>query len=280
MVMRSSVYTGDMENQSSEALVSRGDAELLRTLVSSLEEDIVLGRLHPRERLIEDELMRRFAAKRHVVRRALADLQQMGIVERLPNRGALVRAYQAEEIQQLYVLRNLLEGHAAALVPMPLSELDVGELKAVQARHDHAVASGDLTSVFRVNLEFHELLFSKSGNAYLVEAIRQFAQRTHGIRFYCLTYPGYLEQARREHWEMIAAIETGDRQSLVRLCHHHLLASRQCYEKAVGIQSRVFRPARRSTTSSGLSASKPVRSRRGPRARRSRLSGSGTHRGK
>jgi DNA-binding GntR family transcriptional regulator len=80
MVMRSSVYTGDMENQSSEALVSRGDAELLRTLVSSLEEDIVLGRLHPRERLIEDELMRRFAAKRHVVRRALADLQQMGIV--------------------------------------------------------------------------------------------------------------------------------------------------------------------------------------------------------
>lgn len=243
--MRSSVHTGDVENENSEALVSRGDAELLATLVSSLEEDIVLGRLHPRERLIEDELMRRFAAKRHVVRRALTDLQQMGIVERLPNRGALVRAYQAEEIQQLYVLRNLLEGHAAALIPMPLSAPDVGELKAVQARHDHAVASGDLASVFRVNREFHELLFSKTGNAYLVEAIRQFAQRTHGIRFYCLTYPGYVEQARREHWEMIAAIENCDRQSLVRLCHHHLLASRQCYEKVVGIQFRVFRPARR-----------------------------------
>jgi DNA-binding GntR family transcriptional regulator len=278
--MRSPVHSGDMENENSEALVSRGDDELHRTLVSSLEEDIVLGRLHPRERLIEDELMRRFGAKRHVVRRALADLQQMGIVERLPNRGALVRAYQAEEIQELYVLRNLLEGHAAALIPMPLSERDVGELKAVQARHDQAVARRDLASVFRVNLEFHELLFSKSGNAYLVEAIRQFAQRTHGIRFYCLTYPGYLEQARREHWEMIAAIEKCDRQSLVRLCHHHLLASRQCYERAVGIQSRAFRPARRSTASSGLSASKPVRSRPGPRAGRSKLSGSGARRGK
>lgn len=278
--MRSSVHTRAMENENSEALVSRGDSELLRTLVSSLEEDIVLGRLHPRERLIEDELMRRFAAKRHVVRRALADLQQMGIVERLPNRGALVRAYQAQEIQELYVLRNLLEGHAAALIPMPLSEPDIGELKAVQARHDHAVASGDLTSVFRVNLEFHELLFSMSGNAYLVEAIRQFAQRTHGIRFYCLTYPGYLEQARREHWEMIAAIESCDRQSLVRLCHHHLLASRQCYEQAVGPQFRVFGDARRLTTSSGLSPSEAVRSRRGPRTTRSRLSGSRAHRGK
>lgn len=230
------MHTGDMENEGGKAPVARGDAELSKTVVSSLEEDIVLGRLHPRERLIEDELMRRFAAKRHVVRRALEDLQQMGVVERVPNRGALVRAYRAEEIQQLYVLRNLLEGHAATLIPMPLPEADVAELKAVQATHDKAVARGDLTTVFHANVEFHELFFAKSGNVYLAEAIRQFALRTHGIRFYCLTYPGYLEQARREHWEMIAAIEHCDRQSLVRLCHQHLLASRRCYEKAAGIQ--------------------------------------------
>jgi DNA-binding GntR family transcriptional regulator len=73
---------------------------------------------------------------------------------------------------------------------------------------------------------------------YLADAIRQFASRTHGIRFYCLTYPGYLEQARREHWGMIAAIERCDRESLVRLCHQHLLASRLCYEKAAGIGPR------------------------------------------
>jgi DNA-binding GntR family transcriptional regulator len=236
--MKSAAQIGSVENESGELLASRGDAELLKSVVSSLEEDIVLGRLHPRERLIEDELMRRFAAKRHVVRRALDDLQQMGIVERVPNRGAMVRVYREEEIQQLYVLRNLLEGHAAALIPMPLPKPDVEELKAAQAVHDRAVARQDLSSVFHANVDFHELLFAKTGNAYLAEAIRQFAQRTHGIRFYCLTYPGYLEQARREHWEMIAAIEKCDRQSLVRLCHQHLLASRQCYEKAAGIRLR------------------------------------------
>ena len=57
----------------------------------------MLGRLHPRERLIEDELMRRFGVKRHVVRRGLADLERMGVVERVPNRGAMVRAYRADE---------------------------------------------------------------------------------------------------------------------------------------------------------------------------------------
>jgi len=237
--MKAVVQPRSVENESGESIASRGDAELLKTVVSSLEEDIVLGRLHPRERLIEDELMRRFSAKRHVVRRGLADLEQMGVVERVPNRGAMVRAYRKDEIQQLYVLRNLLEGHAARLIPMPLPNSDIEDLKKVQLVHDAAVTRGDLGLVFHANVDFHELLFSKTSNSYLADAIRQFALRTHGIRFYCLTYPGYLEQARREHWEMVAAIEQCDRESLVRLCHQHLLASRQCYEKAAGIRSSV-----------------------------------------
>jgi DNA-binding GntR family transcriptional regulator len=192
--MKAVVQSRGAENEGSESLASRGDAELLKTVVSSLEKDIVLGRLHPRERLIEDELMRRFGAKRHVVRRGLADLEQMGIVERVPNRGAMVRAYREEEIQQLYVLRNLLEGHAARLIPMPLGEPDLEDLKKVQVVHDAAVTGGDFGLVFHANVEFHELLFSKTGNVYLADAIRQFASRTHGIRFYCLTYPAILSR--------------------------------------------------------------------------------------
>ena len=237
---------------------SRGDAELLKTVVSSLEEDIVLGRLHPREQLIEEDLMRRFGVKRHVVRSGLADLERMGIVERVPNRGAMVRAYTADEIQKLYVLRNLLEGHAARSIPMPLARKDIEDLRRVQLLHDAAVAGRDLGRVFHANVNFHELLFSKTDNWYLADAIRQFALRTHGIRFYCLTYPGYLEQARREHWEMIEAIETRDRDSLVRLCHQHLRASRQCYERVAGIRSDLeAAPETRETTPDS-----PVASRR------------------
>jgi DNA-binding GntR family transcriptional regulator len=225
------------DKQATGARGLRKEADALRLVVSMLEEDIVLGRLHPRERLVEDDLMRRFSVKRHVIRQALSDLEQMAVVERVPNRGAMVRAYAGEDIQQLYVVRDLLETQAARLVPMPMASGDIGDLKRVQSLHDAAVASGDLGLVFRSNVDFHNLLFSKTGNRYLIEAINQFALRTHGIRFYCLTYPGYLEQARREHWLMIEAIEACDSPSLVRLCSQHLLASRLCYEKAAGIRS-------------------------------------------
>jgi DNA-binding GntR family transcriptional regulator len=75
-------------------------------------------------------------------------------------------------------LRNLLEGHAAQ-IPMPLPKPDIEELKAAQAVHDRAIASGHLGSVFHANVDFHK-------------------------------------------W----------------LRHQHLLASRQCYEKAAGIRLR------------------------------------------
>ena len=151
--------------------------------------------------------MRRFGVKRHVVRSGLADLERMGIVERVPNRGAMVRAYTADGIQKLYVLRNLLEGHAARSIPMPLARK---ALKRTSGGFSSFMTqpSLDLGRVFHANVNFHELLFSKTDNWYLADAIRQFALRTHGIQFSCLTYPGYLEQARREHWEMIEAIET------------------------------------------------------------------------
>lgn len=225
------------EGSNGGSSASRKDADTLSPVIAALEQDIVLGQLHPRERLVEDDLMRRFAVKRHVIRQALAGLERMGVVERVPNRGAMVRAYAAEDIQQLYVVRDLLETEAARLVPMPMAKADLDDLRRIQVVHDKAVASGDLGLVFRSNVEFHEHLFAKTGNRYLAEAIRQFALRTHGIRFYCLTYPGYLEQSRREHWLMIEAIEARDVASLVRLCSQHLLASRRCYEMAAGIRA-------------------------------------------
>lgn len=87
-------------------------------IVQRLEEEIALGLLRPRERLVEEDLLARFKTKRHVVRQVLIDLELMGIVSRPPNRGAMVRDIGAQEIDEIYFMRELLErrhrGDAAA----------------------------------------------------------------------------------------------------------------------------------------------------------------------
>src|SRR3546814_1095337 len=89
------------------------DASGISDAVRVLEEDIVLGSLHPRERLIEDDLIRRFGFKRHAAREVLAELARRGLVERRKNFGCEVRAFAPQEVAELYHLRELLEAEAA-----------------------------------------------------------------------------------------------------------------------------------------------------------------------
>ncbi|KAF1044417.1 GntR family transcriptional regulator [Xylophilus sp.] len=204
-------------------------ADALGAMVAALEEDVVFGRLHPRERLVEDELMERFGVKRHVAREALAALDRMGLVERRKNVGALVRSFSVQEVEELYELRGLLETEAARRIALPAAAARLDRLVAIQQRHDAAVAAGDARRVFRTNLAFHEELFSLAGNETLRQAIAEYARQTHPIRFASLVSAGYRERARQEHWQMIEALRAGDRDSLVALCAAHLLPSRDAY---------------------------------------------------
>jgi len=207
---------------------------LLPGIVATLEEDIVFGHLHPRERLIEEELAARFGASRHTIRQALGELERMGLIERIPNRGALVKAYSQAEVEQLYALRVLLETQAAQQIPLPSPPEPLAALQEVQARHDAAVEAGNPRAAFRANIAFHRALFAGCGNAFLAGVIEDLAQRAHGIRFASLTDPRRLAQARAEHHAMLAALESGDRDTLVRLCGEHLLPSKEAYLRAQG----------------------------------------------
>lgn len=204
----------------------------LAALVAVLEEDIVMARLLPRERLVEDDLIERFGAKRHVVRDALARLEQMGLVERRRNIGAFVRAFSRREVVELYEMRELLETEAARRIPLPLDAVALQPLIDIQEGHDAAVRAGEPRAVFRANLDFHRHLFSLAGNEVLTQAIQEYARRTHAIRFSTLVLPDYRERARGEHRQMIAALRDGDRDTLVGLCRRHLLPSRDAYLQA------------------------------------------------
>lgn len=212
-------------------------ADALDLAVEQLEEDIVFGRLFPRQRLTEDELMTRFGLKRHAVRQVLAQLEQRGAVERKRNVGAEVHAFTAREVMDLYDLRELLETRAAERIALPVDEARLAALVAVQREHDAAVAAGDARRVFRSNQRFHRELFGLLDNPVLQQAIEEYARRTHPIRFGSLAAAGYRERARQEHWAMIQALRQGDRAALVALCRSHLLPSRDAYLAAAGLRA-------------------------------------------
>jgi DNA-binding GntR family transcriptional regulator len=203
-----------------------------RRIARSLEEDIVLGRRHPRERLIEQDLCERFRTHRGDVRLALFELEQKGIVQRIPNRGAIVRDLTPREVTEIYAVREELEVMAARILPLPVAESQVAKLGEIQQRHSVAIDSDDMLAVFYANLNFHQAVFGLCGNACLIETIKQLEGKVYGIRFYANAVTEALDRARRDHLDIIEALRAGRRGDLIELTRRHLKPSPQAYIRA------------------------------------------------
>lgn len=201
-------------------------------IAKSIEEDIVLGRRQPRERLVEQDLCDRFQTHRGDVRLALFELEKKGLVERIPNRGAMVRGLTPQEVREVYAVREELEVMAVRIIPFPVGPEDIDRLEELQRQHTAAIAAGDLLTVFYSNLSFHRVLYGFCGNACLIETIDLLAQKVYGIRSYANAFPESLDRARRDHLEMIKALRGSRRDDLVALTRRHLKPSPDAYIKA------------------------------------------------
>lgn len=203
--------------------------ESVKMLLSELELDIVLGRLYPRERLVEEQLAERFSVSRHIVRLALSELETNGLVVRSAGRGVVVAEYTVQEVRELYEIRAQLEGNAARRIALPLNAEDVGRIGAILDEWNEASLSGDLATVVRTNAKFHQEIYALCGNRFLTLCIDSLAQRSHIVRFSGLTDAAFLTRVRGEHQEIFAALQGDDPEYLARLCVEHIMPSARSY---------------------------------------------------
>jgi len=204
---------------------------LAHVVATRLEEDIVLGRRHPRERLIEQDLCERFGTHRGDVRLALFELEKKGLIERIRNRGAMVRDLTPKEVTEVYAVRED-PGQLADRLGRDAAALGHALGREVLHRRLDRVDAGDMLGVFYANLHFHQALFGLCGNACLIETIEQLAQKVYGIRSYANASPQVLERARRDHVDMIKALRVSRRKELIALTRRHLKPQPEAYIRA------------------------------------------------
>lgn len=216
--------------RSRDATQAPGRAPAAAVVIArSIEEDIVLGRRLPRERLVEQDLSDLFHTHRGDVRLALFELEKKGLVERIKNRGAMVRGLTPQEVREIYAVREELEVMAVRIIPFPVKPSDIARLENLQREHAKAIADGEMLTVFYSNLRFHQALFGLCGNACLIETIDLLAQKVYGIRSYANAFPQQLDRARRDHLDMIKALRGSERDELIALTRRHLKPSPEAY---------------------------------------------------
>jgi DNA-binding GntR family transcriptional regulator len=195
---------------------------LHETVVDQLRDLIVQGELAPETKLNERVLAERLGTSRTPLREAIKFLASEGLVELLPNRGAVVAALKPEKMQEVFVVLGALEALAGDLACRNASEADIADIRAL---HYHMLAHharGELAQYFRYNQQIHQRIIDCAGNATLAQAWRAMNAHVRRARYLANLSGERWDKAVKEHEEMIEALIRRDGEKLQMLLRDHL----------------------------------------------------------
>ena len=183
---------------------------------------ILCGEFQPNERLIEMDLAQLYNIGRAAIRTALARLEQDGLVEREPNRGARVRAISQAEAVETLEARAVLEGLAARYAARNITDDEIAELRAIIGEMETCLAEGDLLGISEGNTRLHSRLLQIANNKTVARLIERLHIQHLRSQFRLILVPGRPPRSVAEHRAIVEAIASRDSDAAEAAMRSHL----------------------------------------------------------
>jgi DNA-binding GntR family transcriptional regulator len=176
----------------------------------------------PNERLIETDLAKAFHLGRAAIRTALARLEQDGLVEREPFRGARVRSISVDEAIEILEARAGLEGLAVRHTAAHATPEDVTTLRATLEQMRACYAAGDLLGVSEGNSQLHRQLLHLARHQTAARLVDVLQAQNVRYQFRTILVPGRALQSIEEHRAIVDAVAAGDAGAAEKAMRLHL----------------------------------------------------------
>ncbi len=211
-------------------LSSRGT--MLDELVEILRKRIVDHDLPPGAKLREADLADEFDVSRPRVREAFGVLEERGLIERIPNRGAVVTRLEADEICSLFDVREVLEGLAVRLATEKVPPESWEDLIHIfEGPAALALADNDFDAYVECLGKFRERCIVAAGNPILSAQLDGLYDRTKVLIRRLLLVPGRASQGLSQHREVLRAMRAGDAYQAESLKRENIRSARECFLK-------------------------------------------------
>lgn len=211
------------EHQPADAVsVARAPRSLTVAAVERLRDLIVQGEFAPGTKLNERVLCERLAISRTPLREAIKLLASEGLVELLPNRGAVVAALNPQMVKEIFVVMGALESLAGELACRHATDADIAEIRAAHYQMIAHYKRGELAEYFRCNQLIHTRLVACSGNVTLTNAYRGLNANVRRARYMANLSHERWAQAVEEHERILDALIQRDSPRLQQLLRNHL----------------------------------------------------------
>ena len=202
--------------------VSRESTSLRLLVENRLRSAIGSGLFKPGQRLIERELCEQVGVGRTSIREALRQLEAEGLVTTIPHRGPIVSTITADEAEQLYDLRALLEGYAGRECARLRDPDIIARLRRQFEIMGTVAGQEDRSDLLAAKTEFYAALMEGCGNTFVERFLKMLLNRVTVLRMTSMTQPDRIGRSLREIETILVAIETGDEDGAERVCVQHI----------------------------------------------------------
>ena len=197
------------------------DASLRNKVFKYIKTQIITGRYNPGESLVESKLAEELGVSRTPIREAIRLLELEGLVETTPNKGAVVLGISPKDVEDIYAIRQLVEGLAARWAADRISSNDIKELQKVLDLMEFYANRQDLEELANLDNKFHQIIFEASGSKILNLTLSNLHQYIQLARLESLKVPRRTEQTLKEHRCIVEAfIERNPEKAEQSLARH------------------------------------------------------------
>jgi DNA-binding GntR family transcriptional regulator len=196
----------------------------------ALRKRIVEGEFAPGQRLRSDALATSLKVSRTPVREALRKLEAEGLVGLSPRGGLIVQTLSEEDLNEIFLIREALEGLAARLAAENATPNEMAELHILIEDMESSAGRGELNLLRALTGEFHRHIAQASHNKRLAQSLKALQDRVRQVQLSTLFLDDRPTAAIEEHRSLVRAIEArdGDRaESLARSHRRQTLILRQ-----------------------------------------------------
>lgn len=188
---------------------SKVQPEVLKDKVFlAIRDAILAGEIRPGERLIEGHLIRQLGVSRAPLRDAFWALEKQGYIRMTPHRGTFVIQLSSEEVQNIYDVRKVLESFAMREARSRARAEDLAELREIFDWMQKTARDGDLMANFKVDLQFHQKIWSLSGNQKVEEILTNVCPSL--FTYLLIRYqssPSFMSEGLSSHEEILHLLE-------------------------------------------------------------------------
>jgi DNA-binding GntR family transcriptional regulator len=187
---------------------------------------LVEGGIPPGAKLNERELAAVLRVSRTPLREAIKMLAAEGLVELVPNRGAMAVSLSEADVRNTFEVMAGLEALSGELAAQRITGAELAAIRSLQAEMMAAYARRDLSSYYRINGQIHGAINTAAKNPVLTSMYRQLNARLQALRYRSNLDEAKWKRAAQEHEQMVLALAAHDSATMRTLLLAHLREKR------------------------------------------------------